>query len=144
MQKTYLAKKTDIKRAWYILDARDKILGRLAVQAAKILRGKHKPQFTPNVDCGDNVLIVNAASVRVTGRKLTQKVYRRFSGYPAGLREVYLGEMLKKNPTEVITLAVRRMLPGGPLGRDMLKKLKVYAQDKHPHSNAQPISWEMK
>ena len=144
MQKTYLAKKTDIKRAWYILDARDKILGRLAVQAAKILRGKHKPQFTPSVDCGDNVLIVNAASVRVTGRKLTQKVYRRFSGYPGGLREVYLGEMLKKSPTEVITLAVRRMLPGGPLGRDMLKKLKVYAQDKHPHSNAKPISWEMK
>ncbi|TAN59687.1 50S ribosomal protein L13 [bacterium] len=144
MQKTYLAKKTDIKRAWYILDARDKILGRLAVQAAKILRGKHKPQFTPSVDCGDNVLIVNAASVRVTGRKLTQKVYRRFSGYPGGLREVYLGEMLKKNPAEVITLAVRRMLPGGPLGRDMLKKLKVYAQDKHPHSNAKPISWEMK
>jgi large subunit ribosomal protein L13 len=144
MQKTYLAKKTDIKRAWYILDARDKILGRLAVQAAKILRGKHKPQFTPSVDCGDNVLIVNAANVRVTGRKLTQKVYRRFSGYPGGLREVYLGEMLKKNPTEVITLAVRRMLPGGPLGRDMLKKLKVYAQDKHPHTNAKPISWEMK
>lgn len=144
MQKTYLAKKTDIRRAWYILDARDKILGRLAVQAAKILRGKHKPQFTPSVDCGDNVLIVNAANVRVTGRKLTQKVYRRFSGYPGGLREVYLGEMLKKNPTEVIMLAVRRMLPGGPLGRDMLKKLKVYAQDKHPHSNAKPISLEMK
>lgn len=144
MQKTYLAKKTDIKRAWYMFDAKDKILGRLAVQAAKILRGKHKPQYTPSVDCGDNVLIINAASVRVTGRKATQKVYRRFSGYPGGLREVYLGEMLKKNPTEVILLAVKRMLPAGPLGRDMLKKLKVYAQDKHPHTNAKPLSWEMK
>lgn len=127
-----------------MLDAKDKILGRLAVQAAKILRGKHKPQFTPSVDCGDNVLIVNAAGVRVTGRKATQKVYRRFSGYPGGLREVYLGDMLKKNPTEVIMLAVKRMLPSGPLGRDMLKKLKVYAQDKHPHTNAKPIAWEMK
>ena len=144
MQKTYLAKKSDIKRAWYIIDAQDKILGRLAVQAARILRGKHRPQWTPNIDCGDNVVVINAAKVRVTGRKLTQKVYRRFSGYPGGLREVYLGDMLKKKPTEVIRLAVRRMLAQGPLGRDMFKKLRVYAQDKHPHAQVKPIAWEIK
>lgn len=144
MQKTYLAKKSDIKRLWYILDAKDKVLGRLAVEAAKILRGKHKPIFTPHIDCGDGVIVVNAGKVKVTGRKLTQKVYRRFSGYPGGLREVYLGEMLKKKPTQVIQLAVRRMLPGGPLGRDLLKKLKVYAQDRHSHISCKPIVWEVK
>ncbi len=144
MQKTYLAKKTDIKRAWYLLDAENKVLGRLAVQAAKILRGKHKPQYTPHIDCGDNVLIINAAKVRVTGRKLTQKVYRRFSGYPGGYREVPLGKMLKAKPVNVMQLAVSRMLPGGPLGRDMLKKLKVYPQDKHPHTHIKPIIWESK
>lgn len=144
MQKTYLAKKGDIKRAWYIIDAQNKILGRLAVQAAKILRGKHKAQFTPNIDCGDNVIIINAAKIMVTGRKLTQKVYRRFSGYPGGLREVYLGDMLKKKPAEVIRLAIKRMLPGGPLGRDLLKKLKVYGQDSHPHIAAKPIVLEVK
>ena len=139
MQKTYLAKKGDLKRSWYIADARDKILGRLAVEAARVLRGKHKPQWTPNIDCGDNVIIVNAAKIKVTGRKLSQKVYRRYSGYPAGLREVYLEDMLKKAPTQVIKLAVGRMLPGGPLGRDLLKKLKIYAQDKHPHTSIKPI-----
>lgn len=142
MQKTYLAKKTDIKRAWYIIDAQNKVLGRLAVQVAKILRGKHKPQFTPNVDCGDNVIVINAAKVRVTGRKLTQKVYRRFSGYPGGLKEVYLDEMLKKKPTEVIRLAVKRMLPSGPLGSDLLKKLKVYGEDKHSHTQVKPVVLE--
>lgn len=142
MQKTYLAKKADIKRAWYMLDAQDKILGRLAVHAARILRGKHKPQFTPHVDCGDGVIIVNAAKIKVTGRKLTQKVYLRYSGYPAGLREVRLADMLKKRPTEVMRLAVMRMLPPGPLGRDMLKKLKVYAEEKHPHISTKPIVFE--
>lgn len=144
MQKTYLAKKGDIKRAWYILDAQNRILGKLAVEAARILRGKHKPQWTPNIDCGDNVIVINAAKVKVTGRKLTQKVYRRYSGYPAGLREVYLEDMLKKSPAQVIKLAVKRMLPGGPLGRDLLKKLKVYGQDKHPHTSAKPIVLEVK
>lgn len=144
MQKTYLAKKKDIKRLWYLLDARDKVLGRLAVSAARILRGKHKPCFTPHIDCGDNVLIVNAAAVKVTGRKLTQKVYRRFSGYPGGLRQVYLGGMLKERPAQAIRLAVKRMLPQGPLGRNMLKKLRVYAQDKHPHTHVKMISMEIK
>ena len=143
MQKTYLAKKGDLKRSWYIADAKDKILGRLAVEAARVLRGKHKPQWTPNIDCGDNVIIVNAAKIKVTGRKLSQKVYRRYSGYPAGLREVYLEDMLKKAPTQVIKLAVQRMLPGGPLGRDLLKKLKIYAQDKHPYTSIKPIVLEV-
>ncbi len=144
MQKTYLAKKSDIKRAWYIIDAQNEILGRLAVSAAKILRGKHRVQFTPNIDCGDNVIIINAAKVKVTCKKLDQKVYRRYSGYPGGLREVYLKQMLNRKPTEVIRLAVQRMLPQGPLGRDLLKKLKVYGNDKHPHSSAKQIVLEVK
>ncbi len=144
MQKTYLAKKSDVKRSWYILDATDKVLGRLAAQAAKVLRGKHKPIFTPHIDCGDGVIVVNASRVKVTGRKLTQKVYRRYSGYPGGLKEVYLGEMLKRKPTHVVKLAIQRMLPGGPLGRDLLKKLKVYAQDTHPHTSCKPIVLEVK
>ena len=144
MQKTYLAKKEDIKRIWYIADAQDKILGRLSVQVAKVLRGKHNVRFSPNIDCGDNVIVVNASKVKVTGRKLTQKVYRRFSGYPGGLREVYLEDMLKNKPTEVITLAVRRMLPSGPLGRDLLKKLKVYPLDKHPYALLKPVNLEVK
>lgn len=144
MQKTYLAKKTDIKRAWYIIDAQNKILGRLAVEAAKILRGKHKVEFTPNIDCGDFVIIINAAKVKVTGRKLEQKVYRRYSGYPGGLKEIYLDKFLNKNPVEVIRLAVTRMLPSGPLGRDLIKKLKIYGSDKHPHTTAKPIVLEVK
>ena len=144
MQKTYLAKKQDIKRSWYIADAQDRILGRLSVQIAKVLRGKHNVRFSPNIDCGDNVIVINAAKVKVTGRKLTQKIYRRNTGYPAGLREVLLEDMLEKRPTEVILLAVKRMLPGGPLGRDLLKKLKVYPLDKHPYSSLKPVNLEVK
>lgn len=144
MQKTYLAKKSDIKRGWYIIDAQNKVLGRLAVVAAKILRGKHKVQFTLGVDCGDNVIIINAAKIRVTGKKMEQKVYRRYSGYPGGLKEVYLKDMMRKKPVEVVRLAVRRMLPGGPLGRDLIKKLKVYLQDKHPHTTVKPAVLEVK
>jgi len=142
MQKTYVAKKQDIKRAWYLLDAKDKILGRLASKAAVILRGKHKAIYTPHLDTGDGVVVINAAKIRVTGRKLQQKVYRRFSGYPGGLKEVTLETMLKKNPATVVKLAVRRMLPQGPLGRDILKKLKVYADDQHPHKAQNPIVLE--
>jgi large subunit ribosomal protein L13 len=139
MMKTYVAKKEDIKRQWYLVDAKDKILGRLATKIAVILRGKHKPIFTPHIDTGDGVIVINAAKIRVTGRKLKQKVYRRYSGYPAGLREVTLENMLAKKPTMVIRLAVKRMLPGGPLGRDIIKKLKVYADDKHPHTAQNPV-----
>jgi large subunit ribosomal protein L13 len=142
MQKTYVAKKQDIKRAWYLLNAKDKILGRLASKVAVILRGKHKAIYTPHLDTGDGVIVINAAKIRVTGRKLQQKVYRRFSGYPGGLKEVTLETMLKKNPTTVVKLAVRRMLPQGPLGRDIIKKLKVYADDEHPHKAQNPIVLE--
>ena len=138
MNKTYLAKKEEIKRQWYLVDAQDKVLGRIATKVAALLRGKHKPIFTPSVDTGDAVIVINAAKVRVTGRKLKEKVYRRFSGYPGGLREVSLATMLKKKPETVMRLAVQRMLPGGPLGRRIIKKLKVYADDKHPHLAQKP------
>lgn len=143
MKKTYVAKTEDIKRKWYILDAKDKILGRLAVKAAVLLRGKHKPIFTPHVDTGDGVIVLNAAKIKVTGRKLKQKLYRRYSGYPGGLREVTLDTMLKNKPTTVIRLAVQRMLPGGPLGRSLLKKLKIYADDKHLHIAQAPEVMEI-
>lgn len=139
MNKTYVAKKEDIKRQWFLVDAQGKILGRLASKIAVILRGKHKAIFTPHLDTGDGVIVINAAKIRVTGRKLKEKLYRRFSGYPGGLKEVSLETMLEKRPTTVIKLAVRRMLPGGPLGRDMLKKLKVYVDDKHPHKAQNPV-----
>jgi large subunit ribosomal protein L13 len=143
MQKTYVAKKQDIKRQWYLVDAKDKILGRLAAKVAVILRGKHKPIFTPHLDTGDGVIVINAAKIRVTGRKPKQKVYRRFSGYPGGLKEVPLETMLKTKPTTVVKLAISRMLPGGPLGRDILKKLKIYADDKHPHKSQNPVILEV-
>jgi len=143
MNKTYLPKKEDIKRQWYLVDAEDKILGRLAVKVAVILRGKHKVIFTPHMDTGDGVIVINAAKIKVTGRKLKQKVYRRYSGYQGGLKEVPLEVMLKRKPATVIRLAVRRMLPGGPLGRDILKKLKVYVDDKHPHKSQNPVILEV-
>jgi large subunit ribosomal protein L13 len=138
MTKTYIAKKEDIKRQWYLVDAKDKILGRFASKVASVLRGKHKPIFTPHVDTGDAVIIINAAKLRLTGRKTKQKVYRRYSGYPGGLREVSFEKMFRERPETVVELAVRRMLPKGPLGSDMLKKLKIYADDKHNHKAQNP------
>lgn len=138
MSKTYVAKKEDINRQWYVIDAKDKILGRLAAKIAVILRGKHKPIFTPHLDTGDGVIVINASQIRVTGRKLKEKLYRRYSGYPGGLKEVSLETMLNKNPTTVVQLAVKRMLPSGPLGRRLLKKLKVYSNGKHPHTAQSP------
>ncbi|MCX5712697.1 MAG: 50S ribosomal protein L13 [Candidatus Omnitrophica bacterium] len=131
MNKTYLAKKKDVKKEWYIVDAKDKILGRLAARVATVLRGKHKAIYTPYVDTGDGVIVINASQIRVTGRKMTQKVYKRFSGYPSGLTEVTLEKMLARKPETVIKLAVTRMLPSGPLARDMIKKLRVFGDDKH-------------
>lgn len=138
MQKTYLPIEKDIIRTWYLIDARDKILGRLASRVAILLRGKHKACFTPHMDTGDGVIVINAAKVRVTGKKLSDKVYRRYSGYPGGLKEVTLERMLAKKPEEVIKLAVRRMLPKGALAEKMFLKLKVYADDKHPHAGLKP------
>lgn len=143
MKKTYVAKKEDIKRKWYIIDAKDKVLGRLASKVAVILRGKHKAIFTPHIDTGDGVIVINAAKIKVTGRKLKEKLYRRYSGYPGGLKEVTLGTMLAKSPVTVIKLAIKRMLPSRPLARDMFKKLKVYADDKHPHQAQNPQMLEI-
>jgi len=143
MNKTYLPKKEDINHKWYLVDAKDKILGRLASKVAILLRGKHKAIFTPHMDTGDAVIVINAAKIKVTGRKLKQKVYRRYSGYPGGLREVSLENMLKNRPTTVIKLAVRRMLPAGHLGEEMFKKLKVYADDKHLHQGQAPLLLEV-
>lgn len=143
MKKTYTARPEDIKRKWYIVDAKGKILGRLAVKVATILRGKHKPIFTPHVDTGDCVVVINAAQIKVTGRKLKQKTYSRYSGYPGGQREIVLEKLLAKNPTTVIRLAVERMLPISPLGRDLIKKLKIYADDKHKLTGLKPIVLEV-
>jgi len=144
MKKTYIAKKAEIKRQWFIVDAKDKILGRLATKVASILRGKHKPIFTPHVDTGDGVIVINASKIKVTGRKLKEKVYRRYSGYQGGQREVVLEDMLAKKPTMVVELAVRRMLPQGRLGKCIVKKLKVFADDKHPYKGLQFVNLEVK
>ena len=143
MQKTYVTKKTDVKRQWFLVDAKDKVLGRLAARVASILRGKHKPIFSPDLDTGDGVVVINASKIKVTGRKLKQKVYRRYSGYPGGLREVMLEDMLKNKPATVILLAVKRMLPKGHLREEMISKLRVYADDKHPHKDQKPVVLEV-
>ncbi|MDD5236947.1 MAG: 50S ribosomal protein L13 [Candidatus Omnitrophica bacterium] len=143
MKKTFMAKKEDIKKKWYLVDAKDKILGRLAARVAIVLRGKHKPTYSPYLDNGDGVIVINAAKVKVTGRKMEQKVYQRYSGYPGGQREVSLANMLAKKPENVFKLAVRRMLSTGPLGREQIRKLKVYADDKHPHLSQHPVPLEV-
>ena len=141
--KTYSAKPGDIERSWYIVDADGQTLGRMASQIASILRGKHKPMFTPHMDCGDYVIVVNAEKVHVTGNRLDDKMYYRHSGYPGGLKQTPLREMLQTKPERVIEEAVRRMLPKNNLGRHMLKKLKVYAGPEHQHQaqNPEPLEF---
>jgi large subunit ribosomal protein L13 len=136
---TKMAKKGQIERSWYIVDANDKILGRLAAKVASIMRGKHKPSFTPHVDCGDNVIVINASKIKVTGNKLKEKKYLRYSGYPGGLKETSLETMLKDKPIEVIKRAVRRMLPRKPLYYSSINKLKIYPGEKHPYGNLKNI-----
>ena len=136
--KTYTAKPDDIQRDWWIVDAKGKTLGRLASEVAKILRGKHKPYYTPHLDCGDFVIVVNADKIRVTGKKMDDKIYYRHSGYPGGLREMTLREMLQKHPTRAVRLAVKGMLPHTRLGRQMIRKLKIYREATHPHEAQQP------
>lgn len=136
--KSYMPSASDIERKWYVIDAEGKTLGRLSSEIAKILRGKNKPIFTPFLDTGDNVVVVNAEKVKVTGKKLDQKIYYNHSDYPGGMRETTLREMLEKKPEDVIKLAVKGMLPKGPLGRSMITKLHVYAGDKHPHAAQKP------
>ena len=135
---TAMAKEDSIERKWYLVDAQDRILGRLAAQVATILRGKHKPIFAPHLDLGDHVVVVNAEKVHLTGRKLTGKVYRWHSGYIGGLREVTADKMLKTHPERVVEWAVQGMLPKGRLGRAMAKKLKVYRGTDHPHAAQKP------
>ena len=131
--KTYSTKADDIERQWHVIDASGKTLGRLATQVASLLKGKHKPIYVPHLDTGDYVIVLNAAKVRVTGKKLKQKTYYRHSGYPGGLKAVTYEEMMSAHPTRVIEHAVKGMLPHNRLGRAMFKKLKVYAGDNHPH-----------
>jgi large subunit ribosomal protein L13 len=141
--KTFSAKPQDIERKWFVVDAQGQTLGRLATRIATVLRGKHKPVYTPHVDCGDYVIVVNADKIHVTGQKLEQKTYYRHSGYPGGLRQVTLRRQLQVHPDRVIEAAVRGMLPHNRLGRKMFKKLKVYAGPMHPHEAQQPTAMEL-
>ncbi len=142
MRKTYSAKAEEIERTWYVVDAEGKTLGRLATEVARILRGKHKPIYTPHVDTGDFVIIVNAEKIRVTGKRLDQKMYYRHSGYMGGLKETSLRTMLDKHPERVLQHAVKGMMPKNRLGRQMYKKLKVYAAPDHPHAAQKPLPLE--
>ena len=141
--KTYMAKKEDVKRKWYVVDAEGKPLGRLASEVAKIIRGKHKPEFTPHVDTGDYVIVLNAEKVVLTGKKLDQKMYRRHSGYPGGMKETRYREFIQKRPEKVVEIAVRGMLPKNSLGRAMAKKLKVYRGPEHKHQAQMPEKLEI-
>lgn len=136
--KTYSAKPKDINREWYVVDAAGVPLGRLATQVATILRGKHKPMYTPSMDVGDHIIVINAEKIAITGRKAQTKKYYRHSGYPGGLKETTFDKMIEKHPTRVIELAVKGMLPHNSLGRQMFRKLKVYAGSAHPHTAQQP------
>ncbi len=139
---TYSVKKDEIVRKWYIIDAEGKPLGRVATEAAKLLRGKHKPTFTPNMDVGDNVIIINCSKAILTGNKLNQKVYRHHSGYIGGMKETSAKDMLKDNPEKAMFLAIKGMLPHNSLGRESLKKLRVYSGSEHENQAQKPEVWE--
>ena len=136
--KSFMANPSNIERKWFVVDAADKTLGRMAAEVAKILRGKHKPTFTPHMDTGDHVIVINADKIKVTGKKLQQKIYYNHSDYVGGMKETTLKEMLAKKPERVIELAVKGMLPKGPLGRQMYTKLHVYAGPEHDHAAQKP------
>ena len=141
--KTYVTKPREVERKWWLVDATDKTLGRLASEIAQVLKGKHKPTYAPNVDAGDFVVVINAEKIAVTGRRMDQKVYYRHSQYPGGLTETKLKDMLQKHPTRPIKMAVKGMLPKNVLGRQMLTKLKVYAGPEHKHQAQQPEVLEL-
>ena len=141
--KTYVTKPAEVERSWYLVDAEGQTLGRLATKIATILRGKHKPIYSPSVDCGDYVVVINAEKVHVTGRRMDQKKYYRHSGYPGGIKEIGLREQLEKHPNRVIESAVKGMLPKNVLGRKMFKKLKVYAGPEHNHHAQAPEPLEL-
>ncbi len=138
MKTTVSAKPAEVQRDWYLVDATDKTLGRLASEIAHRLKGKHKPIYTPHVDTGDCIVVINAEKIRVTGDKLNKKIYHRFTGYVGNLKSIKLGDMLAKHPERVLETAVKGMLPKNPLGRDMFRKLKVYAGPEHNHAAQQP------
>jgi large subunit ribosomal protein L13 len=142
--KTYMAKGETVQRKWYVVDAQDMVLGRLSSQVAAILRGKHKPIYTPHVDTGDHVIILNADKVVLTGKKLDQKKYYHHTGYPGGLKEVSYRDLMEKKPAFVVYESIRRMMPKGPLGRQMLTKLRVYAGSEHQHAAQQPEALKLK
>ncbi len=139
---TFMATPQNIERKWYIIDAADKPLGRLATEAARLLRGKHKPVFTPNVDAGDHVIIINAEKVILTGKKLEQKFHYHHSGYPGGLKATSYQTLLENNPERAIEYAVKGMIPHNKLGRQIVKKLKVYRGSEHPHQAQKPEVWQ--
>ena len=141
--KTYMAKPEDIKRNWYVVDASGKTLGRLSSKIAKILRGKHKPTYTPHVDTGDFVIVVNAEKINLTGNKWEQKLYRKHSEFPGGLKEIPYNKLREKKPELMVKQAVKGMLPKNKLGRSMLRKLKIYAGSEHPHQAQQPENLEL-
>lgn len=141
---TYMASASNIERKWYVVDAADYTLGRLASQVAAVLRGKNKPTYTPFLDCGDNVIVINAEKIKVTGKKLDQKIYYNHSDYVGGMKETTLREKMAKKPEDVIYLAVKGMLPKGPLGREMITKLHVYAGADHKHQAQKPEVLEIK
>jgi large subunit ribosomal protein L13 len=141
--KTYSAKVGEVEQGWYVVNAQGKVLGRLATHIASRLRGKHKPEYTPHVDTGDYIVVVNAAKIRVTGRKAEDKNYYRHTGFPGGIRQTNFAKLQATKPERVLQKAVKGMLPKGPLGYAMLRKLKVYAGETHPHSAQQPKSLEI-
>ena len=136
--KTYSAKPETVKREWFVVDAAEQTLGRLATEVARHLRGKHKPEYTPHVDTGDYIVVINADKVKVTGNKGSDKMYHRHTGYPGGLKSISFDKLIDHKPEHVIELAVKGMLPKNPLGRAMFKKMKVYAGSEHPHAAQQP------
>jgi large subunit ribosomal protein L13 len=144
LMKSYMARPLEVERKWHVIDAEGQTLGRLASEIARLLRGKNKPQYTPHVDTGDFVIVVNAEKIVVTGRKAEQKVYRRHTGYPGGLRETSYEQMLERKPTEILRKAVRGMMPRTRLARQQFKKLKIYAGPGHPHDAQDPQPYEVK
>ena len=142
--KTYQATKEDLDRKWYLVNAEGKVLGRLSTELAKILKGKNKPIYTPHLDTGDFVIVVNAGKVTLTGKKLKDKIYYHHTGYPGGIKQVSAEKLLAKKPTEMIRMAVKGMLPKNSLGRQMIRKLKIYAGPNHPHEAQRPIPLEPK
>ena len=139
--RTFQAKALEVSRKWHVLDAKGATLGRLASQAATLLRGKHKPTYTPNLDTGDHVIVINAQEIQLTGKKMKNKTYHHHTGYPGGLKSITAEQLMEKKPTEVVNKAIRGMLPKTPLGKQMAKKLRIYAGADHPHAAQNPELW---